>query len=353
MTTMELELAPIEQAAAPAAVTLAELAVRPLSALEPQLLALSERYRAVAFDLKTPKGMAAIKAARLDLRDNGRYAVQRARDDFKKQAEGAKRAVEAEADRLIALVKPREDELDGAIKAREAEIEAEKAEKARIERERVEALQAGVAKIHGYADRAIGQPAEKIAQAIAALAGMQFPEERWQEYAGRAAAARDDTVGKLNTLHLQALEAERLRAENAALQAAAAAAQARLQAAADAGAMPVEQAQRVAEIVMQAAAQAKPVEPPSAPAPKPQVENWTMARPPAPIVEPLQPSAPVERQTMNLGTLSARLGFSVTAGFLGQLGINPVETSGRAVLYDVAQWPAIKAALVKHIEGLA
>lgn len=352
MTTMELELAPIEQAAAPAAVTLAELAVRPLSALEPQLLALSERYRAVAFDLKTPKGMAAIKAARLDLRDNGRYAVQRARDDFKKQAEGAKKAVEVEADRLIALVKPREDELDGAIKAREAEIEAEKAEKARIERERVEALQAGVAKIHGYADRAIGQPAEKIAQAIAALAGMQFPEERWQEYAGRAAAARDDTVGKLNVLHTQALEAERLRAENAALQAAAAAAQAKLQAAADAGAMPVEQAQRVAEIVMKAAAQAAPAPAPVAD-PRPQLENWTMSRSRAPIVEPLQPSAPVERQTMNLGALSDRLGFAVTADFLARLGIHHTDTKGRAVLYDVAQWPAIKAALVKHIEGLA
>ena len=45
--TAELELAPIE-ATREAPLTLAALAVRPLSALEPTLLALSARYERVA-----------------------------------------------------------------------------------------------------------------------------------------------------------------------------------------------------------------------------------------------------------------------------------------------------------------
>ncbi|MEY3252388.1 MAG: hypothetical protein RL227_1361, partial [Pseudomonadota bacterium] len=53
-----LDLPPIETAALalpePAkAQTLAELATKPLALMEADLLALAERYRAVAFDLKT------------------------------------------------------------------------------------------------------------------------------------------------------------------------------------------------------------------------------------------------------------------------------------------------------------
>jgi D-lactate dehydrogenase len=49
---------------------------------------------------------------------------------------------------------------------------------------------------------------------------------------------------------------------------------------------------------------------------------------------------------------AGRLGFVVTAAFLQSLGIDPHAREKNAVLYREDVWPQIKAALVKHIEGL-
>jgi hypothetical protein len=373
--TAELELAPIE-ATRDSPLTLADLAVRPLSALEPTLLALSARYERVAFDLKTPKGLTDAKAARHDLRANGRYLVQNARDGFKKDAEAAKRAVEAEAERLIGLVRPREDALDTDIRNREAEIEAEKAEKARIERERVEALQAGVARLLSYSDRAIRQPAEKIAQAVAALEAMTFPEERWQEFAGRADEARRQTVAKLLVLHSQALEAERLRAENERLQAEAAqraereraeaarlaairqaedaAAAATMKAVADANRAGVEVPPAVQEAITEVVANmvieraAKTVTTPDGTVAD-AATGEVLSTPAAPEVEKVTTPA-ADEPALKLGDLCARLGFTMTESFVRDtLQIQPVPSKGRAVLIAHSSLPELRDSLIARI----
>jgi type II secretory pathway pseudopilin PulG len=377
--TAELELAPIE-ATRDSPLTLADLAVRPLSALEPTLLALSARYERVAFDLKTPKGLTDAKAARHDLRANGRYLVQNARDGFKKDAEAAKRAVEAEAERLIGLVKPREDALDTDIRNREAEIEAEKAEKARIERERVEALQAGVARLLSYSDRAIGQPAEKIAQAVAALEAMTFPEERWHEFAGRADEARRQTVAKLLVLHSQALEADRLRAENERLQAEAAqraereraeaarlaairqaedaAAAAVMKAVADANQAGVEVPPAVQEAITEVVANmvieraANTVTTPDSTVSDDatgEVLSTVCPATAAPEVEKVTTPADDE-PALKLGDLCARLGFTMTESFVRDtLQIQPVPSKGRAVLIAHSSLPELRDSLIARI----
>ena len=56
-TTSEVSTAP--------KVTVRDAALQPLNALAPGLRAVTERYRAVAFDLKTPKGLLAAKLAHL------------------------------------------------------------------------------------------------------------------------------------------------------------------------------------------------------------------------------------------------------------------------------------------------
>jgi hypothetical protein len=104
-----------------AIVTVTSAALAPLQAIERGLRALAERYRDVAFDLTTPKGLSAAKAARHDLRENGRYLVQRAVQKCKDEANAAKKAVDAEAVRLVSLVGPVETEIDRAITDREME----------------------------------------------------------------------------------------------------------------------------------------------------------------------------------------------------------------------------------------
>ncbi len=56
---------------------------------------------------------------------------------------------------------------------------------------------------------------------------------------------------------------------------------------------------------------------------------------------------------MKLGEISARLGFAVTADFLGQLGIHPVATERAAKLYAASSFPLICSALIEHIQAVA
>jgi hypothetical protein len=293
--------------------------------------------------------------------------------------------VEAEAERLIGLVKPREDALDTDIRNREAEIEAEKAEKARIEAARVEALQAGVARLLSYSDRAIGQPAEKIAQAITALEAMHFHEDRWQEFTTRAAAARDDTLAKLRVLHGQALEAERLRAENERLQAEAAerrrqaeelaaqrAESERLEAlaAANRAALAASIAGHGTVVVTpngtvadagtgEILAPIRPDDPEAAPAPtledmgaeKPDVQDAVGVAEVNP--QPSLPAAGSDEPTVKLGDLNARLGFTMTEAFVRDtLKIQPVPSKGRAVLIAEAALPDLRDSLIRRIESV-
>lgn len=55
---------------------------------------------------------------------------------------------------------------------------------------------------------------------------------------------------------------------------------------------------------------------------------------------------------LRLGAIGVRLGFAVTEAFLTSLGYPRAGTDKRAVLYRESDWPGIKAALVKHIQGL-
>jgi hypothetical protein len=392
MTTAELELAPIE-ATRDSPLTLAALAVRPLSALEPTLLALSERYRDVAYDLKTPKGLTAMKAARHDLRENGRFAVQRASAEFKTAANAAKRAVDEMADRLVGIVRPQEDDFTRAIDAREAELEAEKAERARLEAERVERLTAAVATIRSYVQKAAGLPAERIARGIAGLESMTFPLEQWQEFAAQATAARDEALAALRLMHAAAVQAEADRAERERLEADAARLRAevaaqraeseRLEALAVANRARLE-AERLAEVTAAAAAMAariqtratattpdgtvadastgeildpiRPDEPDAAPAPtleemggeKPDVQDAVGVAEVNP--QPSLPAAGSDEPTVKLGDLCARLGFTMTEAFVRDtLQIQPVPSKGRAVLIAEAALPALREALVSRV----
>jgi putative phage-type endonuclease len=60
-----------------------------------------------------------------------------------------------------------------------------------------------------------------------------------------------------------------------------------------------------------------------------------------------------EPATLKLGTMTERLGFMVTRAFVeSTLGIKPAATEKSWALWRESDWPRIKAALVRHIEGL-
>lgn len=190
---------------------------------EAGLQAMADRYRNVVYDVTTPKGMKEAIAARADLRDNGRRLLTRTEKKVKDDVNELKEVMSAEVQRLIALVKPVEDAIDAQIKVEETRKANEKAERDRKEAERVEAHQTNINQLRAYVAQAEGQPLDAIRGAIEKLNEMTFGEE-WEEFAQQALIERDNTVAALRSLvqrEEQRIENEQLRAQLAALQAAA------------------------------------------------------------------------------------------------------------------------------------
>ncbi len=140
-------------------------------------------------------------------------------------------------------------------------------------------------------------------------------------------------------------ERERIRKEEAdRLQREADARAAQQRAAEEAAARAA--AAEAAKVITQAAAPA----PAAAPAEQPTKLNPEAAWPfpkrdtPAPVAE--------EKPTLKLGDLCTRLGFTVTAEFLAELGF-PAHVERSSKLYRSSQFPAICDALIQHITEVA
>lgn len=346
-------------------------------ATEAALRALAEKYRAVAFDVSTPKGLAAAREARNELREQGRYAVQRAETRIKGEVNELKKAMSDEAARLVAIVAPVEEHVDQQIKARETQIAAEKAERERIEAERIAGHERGLAVIRGYVRCAVGLSAERIALGIDALRAMSFGAA-WEEFAPLAEQARASTISDLERMHAaaaeRAAEAARLEAQRMEQERIAAAQRAESERLAAQAAELKRQADELAEARrlegerLSAQVSGNPGElmaGPSAPASEERCfigRVWDEANKAAekPIIAvevdttpPPAPPAQEEPPTLLLGVIAARLGFPLRQDFIEQrLG---VQSSGRqkaAVLFHESDWPRIKQALIDYVRAL-
>jgi hypothetical protein len=368
--TAELELAPIEakpktdlQPLDLRKIDLTDVALAQYGDWRKDVAATKANLSTLVLDLSTQTKIKEARTLRHRLIGEPLATVRKVAAGIKSKMAATSKAVGAELEQIEAAYTEADALILPKIEAREAELEAERLEKARIEAARVEALQAGVARLLSYSDRAIGQPAEKIAQAIAALEVMHFHEDKWQEFTAKAAAARDDTLAKLRVLHGQALEAERLRAENERMRAEAAAreAAAAMERAASPpvapvstqpettttpGGMVVEVAtgeivqplkqpgQRMLETHTDYEARVARDAAEAAPAPAPTVHVDTSADTPA----------------VKLGDLCARLGFTMTEAFVRDtMKIQPVPSKGRAVLIPEAALPDLRDSLIARI----
>ena len=215
-----IETAPMPVATQPAAPepgTLKATALASFVAIRSHAAKLAEKYRAVAYDVTTPKGMAAAKDARLELREEGRFAVQRLRDRLKDEANDLKRVVTDEAEKVIQIIAPVEDAIHAQITAEEDRKKAEKAEAARILAERQQKQAEGVAGIRAYLSRAqttADMTAERVGNGIKMLEAMTFAADDWLDPVA-AASAQCETLEGLRTLQatLKAREEEAARLE--------------------------------------------------------------------------------------------------------------------------------------------
>ena len=326
---------------------------------EAGLLAMAEKYRNVVYDVTTTKGMNEAKAARAELRDDGRRMLTRTEASVKADVNELKKVMGDEVERLVAIVKPVEDAIDAQIKAEEKRKADEKAERDRKEAERVGAHRANIEQLKAYVEQADGQPVDVIEKAIATLGEMTFGEE-WEEFAQEAEAACLATVQRL----LAMVESEKRRIENERLQKELEAARAALAAQAPAPA-PVEPTEEApAQAANSTVFEVEPWDGPTAdqlvqPAAEPvdaleparqRVSSWAAARR-APAPEPEAAAAP---PGLKLGTINERLGGAIATSAEGLriLGFEPAGKVGAHGVYREADFPLILAAMVRHIESV-
>lgn len=360
-------------------VTIRDTVLDQFRATEGDLLALAAKYKDVAYDVNTPRGMAEATAARMDLRENGRYLVQRAEKRIKADVNDLKRVMADEVERLVGIVRPVEDAIDAQIKAREAVLAAEKAERDRIEAERVGRHEAFIATIKAYLQHCQqpGMTAARIEAGMKALSAIAIGPER-EEFAVPAASAQCETLEAMRVLHAQAAgreaEAERLelqRHEQARVaeeqriereRIAAEAAEIRRQAVELAAqrAEP-ERLEKLAEerraaaekAAISAPVQERPfgVDLPRSTATPPMALAADTYLPASTAAAPLKPAAEVP--TVSLSIIAKRLGFALPGAFIEQtLKLPPAGRQGAAVLWRESDWPAIKEALCMYVEAL-
>jgi hypothetical protein len=367
-----------EQASTPATQTqtFKDLVLAQFKAEEPAMLTLASKYKDVAFDCTTTKGMDAAKAARLELREQGRYKIQRAAEQTKKDANDLKRLIDSESGRLIALVQPVEDAVDKQIQAEETRKAEEKAERERKAAELRAHHEAKIGQIRACVERAKGMPSERIANGIAAVEGLAFGED-CGDFLSQYQSAKDETLEAMRALlaEAQAREAaEAQRLENERVAAVLAAQKLALE-------------EQAAELLRQRVAVTHAIvfsfpepEPEPAPAPvkrQPDIEAQqpqqvlkaepekadATDRAPAVNVSPVggpmgagqaAAAAPAGDQdtapALTTGSVCERLGLTLRTDFIESLGFSPVPTTGRGTYWLESDVKPIGLALIAFIQ---
>lgn len=319
----------------------------------------------LVLDLSTPTKIKDARALRQRLIGDPLAAVRKVSAGIKSKMAQASKAVGAELEKIEAAYTEADALILPQIEAREAVLEAERAEKARIEAERVAKLQAGIATIRSYVQKAAGLPSERIARGIAQLAAMTFPTEQWAEFAVPAANAQCETLEALRRMHVAAVQAEADKAARERLEAEAAE-RAATEAAAMAARIVGHTTVTTPSGIVADAHTGEVLHKPEPALYRPLQDAPTVTTPGGIVAdaktgEIVEPAAPAEQPasvhvdtsdqpTIKLGDLNARLGFTMTEAFVRDvLKVKPAEGKGRAVLIPEAALPALADALVDRI----
>ncbi len=305
----------------------------------------------LALDLTIPARIAEAKTLRQRLIKAPVAEVRAVSKALKSRLTAVSKAVGAEEDAAVAAYTDVEQLITPQIEAAEQRIEAERAERARIEAERIAGLKAAAdAIMAGWLARCDepGMTAERIKKGIVALGQVPVPDDL-QEVAGYFAEAQGRAIVQMTERKLQMAQREeearlaaqreeqRRQAEELARQRAELERQA---AALRAEQERIERQQQAAHDAEMAALRAKALA----------EEQPAAAGPAAGEQEP----AAIEQPTLTLGQINARLEpVRITGEGLCALGFQPAGRQRAAVLYRESDWAAMKVALVNHINQLA
>jgi len=214
---------------------------------EQALAQLQHKYNSAVYDVTTKQGYLAATLARRELREL-RVALEKRRGEVKAPVIEQGRLIDAEAKRITALLEALEKPIDAQIQQQNDRNAAEKAERERVEAERVAKIRNAIGRISNEPARLAGAPSTQIEERLAQLRAVVLDPTNYGEFFAEAEQALADMLPQLEGLlalrirveaeqaQIEADRAElaRLKAEQAAREAEQAERDAAAKAAADA-----------------------------------------------------------------------------------------------------------------------
>jgi hypothetical protein len=196
---------------------LVQTSLAEFDAVEAGLIELEKKYKGVAYAVSTTKGMAEAVAARAEIRAP-RVSVEKIRKAGKAPILSLGRLLDSKASEITTRLEDIEGPIHDQIKAEEKRKADEKAERDRIESERVARHQAVIDGIKSIPLTVAGQNSVAIQAAIDLLS--QKDCSGLEEFTNFGENAKSETISKLTTLKADAvIKEQREAAEAAALKA--------------------------------------------------------------------------------------------------------------------------------------
>lgn len=206
-------------------IDLTRLAVAHFEPSRAALKTAAEKLTDVVHDLSTPGKLADAKSLRHRLINIPLAEARKVSGALKSKLTAASKAVGAELTSIEAGFEAAESFITPQIEARDAQVATEKAERERIEAERVAGHRANIAVIAGYVTQAQGKTSTQILTIINGVSAIDILPEQWEEFAVGAEIQKGETLEALHALfdrtktaehEAAAREAQRLENERAA-----------------------------------------------------------------------------------------------------------------------------------------
>ena len=173
---------------------------------------LKARFGNVIYDVGTTAGMAAAKAARLEIR-GPRYAVDKVLKATKEPLNAIKKELDDRAGQITAALLEIETPIHEQIKAEEDRKAAEKAERERVAAEKKLAVDNAMTWIRNHTIQAVGKSSADIADLLKSLETMEVTLEALGDRAGEAEQCRLMTIDILDGMHAAVFAQEAAAAE--------------------------------------------------------------------------------------------------------------------------------------------
>ena len=186
---------------------------------EEQIVRLETTYGKLVVDCSTSEGLANAKEVRVDIRDV-RYALanttktalvpyQQAVKDAQARVNQVKEFGETLKDRVLAIETP----VDEAIKAEEKRIADAKAERERVEAERVDAIRAKITRFSSVPAAYASRSAADVAGILKGVKESVILPEEYGEFEAEGTIARSNAIEQLEALHKAAIDREEAAAQ--------------------------------------------------------------------------------------------------------------------------------------------